>query len=450
MDHAQDSWTLMLRELEQKEQSGYDVGLVRHEVDASRRPDSASAQAIERWHRTLESASPPTGWSSREPDDLDDIHAAALWTATTSQIGLDAHYEAKVLRAWQGRIVGNMLGKPVEGWPSAAIRTALIANDSWPLNDYLPPRTANSTGLDDYVECWTETTRGHIDGSARDDDVDYTILNLHVLRHYGRDFNTGDVAATWLEMLPYYQTFTAERVALRNLMRGDPVDAAASHRNPYREFIGAAIRADVFGYIRPGNPASAADLAYRDARLTHRANGLYSEQWCAALVAAAFTATSSADAVATSLAFVPRQSRLHQAVSQVVDSWRAGATWETTLDTAEQTWRHYNLAHAVNNAAVLTAGLLYGNQDFDRTIALTVCGGLDTDSNAATAGSVAGILTDEIPDRWLSPLHDTVRSAVFGYDRTSITTLAHDTVAVARSWENTSDAAASAPANAGD
>jgi ADP-ribosylglycohydrolase len=89
--------------------------------------------------------------------------------------------------------------------------------------------------------------------------------------------------------------------------------------------------------------------------------------------------------------------------------------------------------HTVPNAAVLTAGLLYGDGDFTRTIALTVRGGLDTDSNGATAGSVAGVLTGAaaIPDQWKDPLEDTVRSAVFGFDGVRISALAERTLRLA-------------------
>ncbi len=68
-----------------------------------------------------------------------------------------------------------------------------------------------------------------------------------------------------------------------------------------------------------------------------------------------------------------------------------------------------------------------------RTITLTVRGGLDTDSNGATAGSVAGVLTgaDAIPEQWKDPLEDTVRSAVFGFDGVRISELAERTVRLA-------------------
>jgi ADP-ribosylglycohydrolase len=109
-------------------------------------------------------------------------------------------------------------------------------------------------------------------------------------------------------------------------------------------------------------------------------------------------------------------------------------TWEDTLTTVAEETARLNWIHTVPNAAVLTAGLLYGDGDFTRTIALTVRGGLDTDSNGATAGSVAGVLTgaEAIPAQWKDPLEDTVRSAVFGFDGIRISELAERTLRLAQ------------------
>jgi ADP-ribosylglycohydrolase len=255
-----------------------------------------------------------------------------------------------------------------------------------------------------------------------------------VLRRHGLAFRTSDVAAAWLGLLPFLQTYTAERAAIRTLVQGRGTGAAATFRNPYREWIGAAIRGDVFGYVCPGDPAAAARLAYRDAALSHTGNGVYGEMWVAALVAAAFTAGTAREALDWSLAVVPPRSRLHAAVDQVRGYHDEGLSWRQTRDRIGASLGHYSWVHTVNNAAVLTAGLLYGAGDFSATIGLTVSGGWDTDSTGATAGSVAGILAgpDGIPAHWREPLHDRVRSAVFGYDGATITDLARRTVEVGR------------------
>lgn len=60
-------------------------------------------------------------------------------------------------------------------------------------------------------------------------------------------------------------------------------------------------------------------------------------------------------------------------------------------------------------------------------------GGLDTDSNGATAGSVAGVMCGAaaIPPQWSEPLRDRVSSAVFGFDGVGIGELAERTVRLA-------------------
>jgi ADP-ribosylglycohydrolase len=132
---------------------------------------------------------------------------------------------------------------------------------------------------------------------------------------------------------------------------------------------------------------------------------------------------------------IPASSRLARTVRRVTSLHDTGMSWEDTLATVGEETAGLGWIHAVPNVAVLTAGLLYGDGDFTRTIALTVRGGLDTDSNGATAGSVAGVFTGArgIPAQWTDPLEDTVRSAVFGFDGARISDLARRTLRLAES-----------------
>lgn len=116
--------------------------------------------------------------------------------------------------------------------------------------------------------------RGRIHGSCRDDDVDYAILGLDLLETHGFCFSTEQVGDLWLLRLPYLQTFTAERAAYRNLANGLKPPLTATYDNSCQEWIGALIRADIYGWTCPGGPRRAAALARRDAVLSHTGNGV--------------------------------------------------------------------------------------------------------------------------------------------------------------------------------
>jgi ADP-ribosylglycohydrolase len=237
------------------------------------------------------------------------------------------------------------------------------------------------------------------------------------------------VAEFWLRHLPFYQTFTAERAAYRNFVNGMWPPDSALHRNPYREWIGAQIRADAFGYACPGGPEDAAGLAWKDATISHVKNGIYGEMWVAAMLAAAFVSDDPKKVVDLGLSEVPCNCRLSEAIRRV-QSWR-----EERCSAAEATGRildeygAYSGVHTINNAAIVAMALLWGERDFSRTVGLAVRAGLDTDCNGATAGSVAGAMVgaDGIPGHWFEPLNDSVATAVAGEAGLTISGLAERT-----------------------
>lgn len=342
----------------------------------------------------------------------------------------DAALRDRILGGWLGRIAGNMLGKPVEQgehWTRDRIDRYLREVDALPLTGYLPvPDPPPDPAEFPLRPEWPQCSRGRVHGSCRDDDVDYSILGLHLLETHGRGFSTEQVGEMWLLRLPYLQTFTAERAAYRNLAAGLKPPLSATVDNPFQEWIGALIRADIHGWVNPGDPHQAAAMARRDAVLSHTGNGVYGAMWAAALIAAAFTADGPRAAIEQALLRIPPRCRLARSVRRVMSLHQAGVSWPEALAELDRETSRLHWIHVVPNAAVLTAGLLYGEGDFTSTIALTVRAGLDTDSNGATAGSVAGVLcgASAIPAQWTEPLADRVRSAVFGFDGARISDLA--------------------------
>ncbi|MFF6838531.1 ADP-ribosylglycohydrolase family protein [Streptomyces tanashiensis] len=333
--------------------------------------------------------------------------------------------------AWLGRAVGCLLGKPVEKLPLPALRALARAAGNWPLTTWFTARGVPPELL--AAHPWNRRSAAtslaeNIDGMPEDDDLNYPLLNLLLLQRYGRDFTTADVARLWLDELPAGRTFTAERVAYRNLLDGVEPPLTALRRNPFREWIGAQIRADVHGWTHPGDPVAAAAQAYRDAVLTHTANGVYGAMFVAGTLAAA--ATGAADvhqALAAGLGVIPPRSRLAAAVRLGITAAGATPDFDAVVDRLHAELGGYHWVHAVPNAALLAAALTHADGDFSRSVCAAVSGGWDTDSNGATAGSVAGLLAghpDRLPERWTSPLKNRLSTSVASFDGIGFDTLA--------------------------
>ncbi|WP_435845582.1 ADP-ribosylglycohydrolase family protein [Streptomyces erythrochromogenes] len=334
--------------------------------------------------------------------------------------------------AWVGRAVGCLLGKPVEKLPLEGIRALARATGNWPLGDWFTARGVPPELL--AAHPWNRRSAPtslaeNIDGMPEDDDLNYPLLGLLLLQRHGRSFTTADVARLWLDELPAGRTFTAERVAYRNLLLGLEPPATATHHNPFREWIGALIRADVHGWTNPGDPAAAAAQAYRDAALTHTGNGVYAALFVAASTAEAATGrTDVHTALRTGLAAVPPRSRLAEAIRFGVRTATDVADFDLVVDRLHTRYGHYHWVHAVPNTALIAAALTHADGDFTRSVCRAVSGGWDTDSNGATAGALAGLLTgspDRIPHRWTTPLKNRLATSVPGFDGIGFDTLAH-------------------------
>ncbi|BBC37279.1 ADP-ribosylglycohydrolase [Streptomyces graminofaciens] len=334
-----------------------------------------------------------------------------------------ATHLARLEAAWLGRAAGCLLGKPVEKLPLTAIRHLAQATGNWPLTTWFTARGVPAELLDAHP--WNRRSAQtslaeNIDGMPEDDDLNYPLLNLLLLQRHGPGFTTTDVARLWLDELPAGRTFTAERIAYRNLLTGIDPPHTARHRNPFREWIGALIRADVHGWTNPGDPAAAAEQAHRDATLTHTANGVYAAMYIAATIAEAATGTHDIHhCLRTGLTVVPPNSRLARAVAHALRLARDHTDFDTVVDELHTTYADHHWVHAIPNTALLTAALTHADGDFTASICRAVSGGWDTDSNGATAGSIAGILAgapQKLPDHWTTPLKNRLSTSIADFN----------------------------------
>ena len=376
----------------------------------------------------------PLPVSAAEPETFEEI--AASWPVPPPVLVTGAPDADRVHGAWLGRAVGCLLGKPVEKIPREGIREILAATGRWPLTGYftavgLPPEVAAR---------WPWNTRSaptslveNIDGMPEDDDLNFPLIALRLLETRGRDFTSLDVAQAWMDNLPAGRVFTAERIAYRNLLDGLLPPESARRHNPYREWIGAQIRTDVYGWATAGRPAEAAELAYRDATVSHVRGGVYGAMWAAALTSAAVVASDVDTVLDAGESVLPPASRFAAAVREARALGAGAGDWEAVVDAIYARHGHLHWVHVRNNAALVAAALAFGQGDVDRSVCAVVSGGWDTDSNGATVGSVVGALAGAagIPSRWKAPLKGRLASSVPGFDGARFADLAARTVAVA-------------------
>ncbi|MFF8968008.1 ADP-ribosylglycohydrolase family protein [Streptomyces sp. NPDC014995] len=398
----------------------------------------ASPERASRYLRLLaedlldELADLPSSLAEDEPTDLERIRSRCPDWPGQPGGRRNAPAPAALEAAWLGRAVGCLLGKPVEKLPLDGIRTLAESAGNWPLTTYFTARGVPPDVLTAYP--WNRRSAGtslaeNIDGMPEDDDLNYPLLNLLLLRRHGRNFTTCDVARLWLDELPAGRTFTAERIAYRNLLSGIDPPHTARHRNPFREWIGALIRADVHGWTHPGDPAAAAEQAHRDATLTHTANGVYAAMFTAATIATAATGGHDVHAcLRTGLTVVPPRSRLARALTHAIRLAQSHEDFDTVVDALHATHgATHHWVHAIPNTALIAAALTHADGDFTGSICRAVSGGWDTDSNGATAGSIAALLAGDpaaLPDRWTAPLKNRLATSVADLDGSGFDTLA--------------------------
>ena len=365
-----------------------------------------------------------------EPGAFDEILAQAEPVSARAVSDL----EDRIAGAWLGRAAGCVLGKPVEGLPREGIRELAQAGGNWPI-----ARWFTAKGVSEELSArrpWNRASRPtslaeNIDGIPEDDDLNFTMLGVALLERCGTGFDALDVAKIWLDYLPAGRIFTAERVAVRNLLEAYLPPETATRRNPFREWIGARLRVDAYGWAAPGDPVAAARMAWEDARVSHTANGVYAAMFMAAAHAASLAETSSAACADAGLSVVPARSRLAEALLSARDL-AVEREWEDAVDELYARYGSYHWVHAINNTALVAAALYAFDGDFSGAIGAAVQGGWDTDTNGAAAGSILGatVGTAGIDERWARPLGGRFTSSMPGFDGIELGELVRRTMAV--------------------
>ena len=396
---------------------------LKHEYGAAGIPDvlSAAQDAVRGAVERLQALPVDEQLARQEPDELAAIRRLRPAGPRRLWQHLDQpSYVERVEGALLGRMAGCTLGAPVEGG-SLERMAALAADngDSFPPTDYWS-RVPDPQAKRYQLSTRESYTREKMDGVPVDDDIAYTLLGLLVVEDFGPDFTVAQNGAAWLRYLPY--ACTAEKVALDNLRAGIPAEQAADLRNPFCAWIGADIRSDPWGYMAPGWPERAAGMAYRDAYLSHRRQGIYGEMFFSAAIAAAFAVDDPVEALRIGLTEIPRDCALAKAVRWALELAPGIGDYRDARAAVDERFAGMHHVHTINNACLTVWGITIGGRDLTRVLGETVAMGMDNDCTAATAGSIAGAVIGKgsIPEHWYARFNDTVVSYLNEHPRFSI------------------------------
>lgn len=426
----------MFTEWQQNMDEGHDVADLRSLCEAVAQKGSAWDETARSLAAQMQKAPMRAGYPYVEPSDYAGILASRPEKRHTfEKPDPDTMYD-KILGAWTGRIAGCLLGKPVEGMRRPQLYTLLRGTDNYPMHKYITKAEFTEQLIADAHLNVNSTWADNIGGiEPVDDDTNYTVFGMKMIQMYGKDFTPSDVMEGWLRLIPYLDLCTAERVAYRNGAMGLLPPESATYCNPFREWIGAQIRADFFGYINPGDPERAADMAWRDASISHIKNGIYGEMFCAAMIAAAAVTDDIMTVIEAGLDEIPASCRLREDVERVIAWYKEGLDREAIIAHIHETYNEntaHGWCHTNSNAMIVVMALLVGGGDFGRSVCAAVQAAFDTDCNGATVGSIVGMRNGMtgIPAYWAEPFGGRLLTSIKDNNNVAVTDLVESTLII--------------------
>jgi hypothetical protein len=317
-------------------------------------------------------------------------------------------YLDKMKGGWIGQMAGVGWGAPTEfKWTGE-----IIPADSVPA---WTPKMTNQFGQDDiYVE----------------------MTFLRTLELYGLDVDIRQAGIDFADSR--YMLWHANKAGRDNLRSGiAPPWSGHPKYNSHADDIDYQIEADYAGLISPGLQQSAVDLGEIFGRLMNYGDGLYGGQFVAGMIAEAFFESDIEKVIQAGLSCVPEKSLYAETIRDVIEwAHQYPDDWETVWYKIEHKYndnpeyRKFSCAgpgsdfniDAKINGAYIVMGLLYGRGDPDKTIAISMRCGQDSDCNPSSAAGVLGTIlgASHLPVTYTSALDAHQRFSYTDYDFTSL------------------------------
>lgn len=300
-------------------------------------------------------------------------------------------FQDKLLACYTGKNIGGTLGYPMEFYRQKNIVTGYDPSLDLPMPN---------------------------------DDLDLQLLWLIALEEKGCYPTAERLAEYWQRYLtPHWAEYGISKVNMRSGLL--PPMSGMANNEMYKNSNGAWIRSEIWACLAPAAPEAAARLALLDAVLDHgNGEGTWAEIFCAALESMAFIEQDISRLIERALAFIPSDCGVYRAVADACDCYEKRLSLDEARDLLLTRHRGRFGQHlskedeekgfgdgpigydAPLNVAIVIAGLLYGEGDFDKTLTSTIFFGEDTDCTVGTAAAVFGLMhgTAAISEKWWAPV----------------------------------------------
>jgi ADP-ribosylglycohydrolase len=314
-----------------------------------------------------------------------------------------ANYAERVYAGVLGKLIGVYLGRPVEGWTYDRI-----------------------TAVHGEVDRYIHESRG-MPLVVTDDDISGTFTFLRALPDHGNDpdLTPEQIGNTWLNYLVERRTIlwwggignSTEHTAYLRLKSGVPAPVSGSialNGKTVAEQIGSQIFIDGWGMIAPGDPARAADFARRAGSVSHDGEAIYGAQVIAAMEAQAFVESDLERLIDVAVGLIPVDSTIARLIADIREWHAAEPDWRKTREKIAANYgydTYIGNCHIVPNHALIIMALLYGDDDFGKSLKIVNTAGWDTDCNSGNVGALLGIKNglegiDNSPYDWRGPVAD--------------------------------------------
>ena len=269
---------------------------------------------------------------------------------------------------WAGMVIGGLEGLPHEFKYNENPRSSL------PDFQYLP------------------------DGARTDDDNDFELTHLYFMdKENVLKLPYPRIAEIWIANMNT-GIWVANKNARDLMDKGfiPPATGSTENNKAASYNLSGQFCTEAYGMISPGMPGTASELGIYYAHISVSDEPIQAAQFWTALISMNMLSDDPVEEVIKrALQAADSKSAITEAVSDAIKTFHNyPEDWIAARQEIYRKWvieRKWNGNSTPSNGAMVILALLYGNEDFYKTLQYAMAFGLDADCNAATAGAVAGV-----------------------------------------------------------